>query len=84
MTAVDPESSPKPCDYFDMIGGTSTSGLIAIMLGRLHIVVDECIYASILLSANVLRRRAAGLRLKESSSAGSMLPSLSGPWRRFW
>jgi hypothetical protein len=26
-----------------MIGGTSTGGLIAIMLGRLHMTVDECI-----------------------------------------
>jgi calcium-independent phospholipase A2-gamma len=39
--------SPKPCDYFDMICGTSTGGLIAIMLGRLEMTVDQCIDAYI-------------------------------------
>ncbi|KAE8450481.1 hypothetical protein EG329_006211 [Mollisiaceae sp. DMI_Dod_QoI] len=32
-----------PCHYFDYIGGTSTGGLISIMLGRLRMSVDECI-----------------------------------------
>jgi Patatin-like phospholipase len=32
------EEAPRPCDYFDLIGGTSTGGLIAIMLGRLGMV----------------------------------------------
>ncbi|KAG4433973.1 hypothetical protein IFR05_010553 [Cadophora sp. M221] len=38
----------KPCDVFDLIGGTSTGGtisLIAIMLGRLEMDVDDCIAA---------------------------------------
>ncbi|KAF5584088.1 calcium-independent phospholipase A2-gamma [Fusarium pseudocircinatum] len=35
----------KPADIFDLIGGTSTGGLIAIMLGRLKMGVDECISA---------------------------------------
>ncbi|KAF2004693.1 FabD/lysophospholipase-like protein [Amniculicola lignicola CBS 123094] len=35
----------KPCDVFDLIGGTSTGGLIAIMLGRLEMTVDACITA---------------------------------------
>jgi len=26
---------PKPCDVFDVFAGTSTGGLIAILLGRL-------------------------------------------------
>lgn len=28
----------RPCDFFDIICGTSTGGLIAIMLGRLRYV----------------------------------------------
>lgn len=35
----------KPCQIFDIIGGTSTGGLIAIMLGTLGMDVDECIKA---------------------------------------
>lgn len=30
--------SPRPSEYFDLIGGTSTGGLIAIMLGLLGMV----------------------------------------------
>jgi patatin-like phospholipase/acyl hydrolase len=29
---------PLPCEYFELIEGTSTGGLIAIMLGRLRMV----------------------------------------------
>jgi hypothetical protein len=32
----------KPCDYFDLIGGTGTGGLIAIMLGRLRMGIEDC------------------------------------------
>jgi len=34
----DQRSIPRPCDVFDMICGTSTGGLIAVMLGRLEMV----------------------------------------------
>lgn len=33
----------RPCDYFDLIGGTSTGGLLAIMLGRLEMDTKDCI-----------------------------------------
>ncbi|KAF1849072.1 FabD/lysophospholipase-like protein [Cucurbitaria berberidis CBS 394.84] len=32
-----------PCHYFDYVGGTSTGGLIAIMLGRLRMGIDQCL-----------------------------------------
>ncbi|KAI1422951.1 acyl transferase/acyl hydrolase/lysophospholipase [Xylaria sp. FL1777] len=33
---------PKPCDHFDLIVGTGTGGLIAIMLGRLRLDLEQC------------------------------------------
>src|SRR5271167_803976 len=38
--AKDLPESPKPSEYFDLIGGTSTGGLIAIMLGLLGMVTS--------------------------------------------
>ncbi|KAG6896333.1 hypothetical protein C0992_008921 [Termitomyces sp. T32_za158] len=37
------QSLPKPCDYFDIIGGAGTGGLIALMLGRLHMPINLAI-----------------------------------------
>ena len=37
----EPPSTPRPCDVFDIICGTSTGGLIAIMLGRLAMVCNK-------------------------------------------
>ncbi|KAL2824652.1 acyl transferase/acyl hydrolase/lysophospholipase [Aspergillus cavernicola] len=33
---------PKPCDHFDLITGTGTGGLIALMLGRLRLDLETC------------------------------------------
>ncbi|KII90267.1 hypothetical protein PLICRDRAFT_138833, partial [Plicaturopsis crispa FD-325 SS-3] len=34
---------PRPCERFDMIAGTGTGGLIALMLGKLRLTIDEAI-----------------------------------------
>jgi patatin-like phospholipase/acyl hydrolase len=55
MRTINPAQPPKPCDYFDLIGGTSTGGLIAIMLGRLKMDIEECINAYIQISKDVFQ-----------------------------
>lgn len=56
MENINPRDPPKPCEYFDMICGTSTGGLIAIMLGRLRMSVSDCILEYQKLSASVFAK----------------------------
>ncbi|RSL50068.1 hypothetical protein CEP54_012104 [Fusarium duplospermum] len=49
------QPTKKPYEIFDLIGGTSTGGLIAIMLGRLEMDVDEYIVAYSKLSESVFK-----------------------------
>ena len=46
----------QPWEEFDMIGGTSTGGIIAIMLGRLRMSLDQCEAAYMNLSSNVFKK----------------------------
>jgi len=50
----------KPCDYFDFIIGTSTGGLIALILGRLRMDVDACIRAYTMLARQVFKPKTWG------------------------
>ncbi|KAG5651485.1 hypothetical protein H0H81_008485 [Sphagnurus paluster] len=50
-------TTPRPCDYFDMIGGSGTGGLLAIMLGRLGMSVDEAIGAYVEFAKTVFSDR---------------------------
>ncbi|KAJ7867668.1 hypothetical protein B0H14DRAFT_2503985 [Mycena olivaceomarginata] len=43
--AEDLPDIPHPCNYFDLIGGTSTGRLIALMLGCLRMSVEDTIKA---------------------------------------
>ena len=89
------DASARPCELFDLIGGTSTGGwvfrfrnsvssltirsLIAIMLGRLGMDVQDCIDAYVLMSevifdeqpvsderSNTIRNRYDGGKLKSA------------------
>ncbi|KAL2842053.1 hypothetical protein BJY01DRAFT_249287 [Aspergillus pseudoustus] len=51
------ETKLEPWQVFDMIGGTSTGGILAIMLGRLRMSLDECEEAYISLSREIFTPR---------------------------
>nr|AET07143.1 vegetative incompatibility protein 2 [Cryphonectria parasitica] len=52
---------PKPCDYFHIIGGTSTGGLVAIMLGRLEMSTEEAIAAYDGFASDIFSKRRPSL-----------------------
>lgn len=54
------DEMPKPCDVFDLIVGTSTGGLIAIMLGRLRMTIDECLAKYELVGKEVFGKKPSG------------------------
>ncbi|ORY62120.1 acyl transferase/acyl hydrolase/lysophospholipase [Pseudomassariella vexata] len=63
MKRINYKDTPKPCDYFDIIAGTSTGGLIAIMLGRLRMSVQECIDAYQSISETVFQPKRSRLNV---------------------
>jgi len=71
-------SGKRPCDYFDLIGGTSTGGLLAIMLGRLQMDANSCIVAYRSLSKKVFYRNSWLQFLRPFHTIGSMV--LGFPW----
>ncbi|KAF9890016.1 hypothetical protein FE257_006696 [Aspergillus nanangensis] len=75
MRSINPESPPNPCDVFDLICGSSGGGLIAIMLGRLRMGIDECIEAYIHFSKIVIQKPAAVWRI---DFRGRFMPRYNG------
>ncbi|KAH8751566.1 phospholipase, patatin family protein [Hyaloscypha finlandica] len=47
----------QPWEVFDMIGGTSTGGLIAVMIGRLRMTLDRCEEAYLDLGKRIFQRK---------------------------
>ncbi|KAF2225248.1 phospholipase, patatin family protein [Elsinoe ampelina] len=67
MELIQPDDPPKPCDCFDLIGGTSTGGWIAIMLGRLRMSADECITAFMDLQDEIFTKSSTGSKNNASN-----------------
>ncbi|KAL6414269.1 kinesin light chain [Ilyonectria robusta] len=64
---------PLPVDFFDLIGGTSTGGLIALLLGRLRLSVPEARKAYVRIAKDVFsvpryvkKNKFDGQRLEEA------------------
>ncbi|GFF61701.1 protein kinase subdomain-containing protein [Aspergillus udagawae] len=66
----------RPCEAFDLIGGTSTGGLIAIMLGRLEMDVDKCIDAYSELAAAVFGEKLSSVPVNFKGDITPQLASL--------
>ncbi|KAJ7448140.1 hypothetical protein FB451DRAFT_1375435 [Mycena latifolia] len=45
QTTLGSDTTPTPCDYFEVIGGSGTGGIIALMLGRLRMSIAASISA---------------------------------------
>lgn len=72
----DPQTGPpKPCEYFDLIGGTGTGGLIAIMLGRLRMDLETCIDVYVKMTRKVFEtdKTFAGIPYKHTLFKASKL-----------
>ncbi|KAJ7187285.1 hypothetical protein C8R46DRAFT_1274661 [Mycena filopes] len=66
------EEMPLPCDYFDLIGGTSTGGLIAILVGRLRMSVDDAIACYVEFSKSVFGKTKSTLALGEGKYSATI------------
>ncbi|KAK1776796.1 acyl transferase/acyl hydrolase/lysophospholipase, partial [Copromyces sp. CBS 386.78] len=47
---------PKPCDYFHIMGGVSTGGLVAILLGRFRMSTTEALAQYDIFAKSIFRR----------------------------
>ncbi|KAH9203854.1 acyl transferase/acyl hydrolase/lysophospholipase [Leptodontidium sp. 2 PMI_412] len=64
---------PRPCDYFDLVGGTSTGGLIAIMLARLRMTASEALQEYFKLAGKIFSKKNTKVKGKEGSFKASTL-----------
>ncbi|KAI9824171.1 MAG: hypothetical protein M1826_007429 [Phylliscum demangeonii] len=66
---------PRPCDYFHLIGGTSTGGLIALMLGRLRMNTTQALQAYNTISGSVFSKKNKKRRTQDGLFKATTLKS---------
>ncbi|KIJ49299.1 hypothetical protein M422DRAFT_246386, partial [Sphaerobolus stellatus SS14] len=64
------DEMPKPCDYFHLIGGSGTGGIIALLLGRLKLTAEDALKEYIILLEQIFHQsnRTSRLATKEGGS----------------
>lgn len=67
----------RPCQFFDLMAGTSTGGLIAIMLGTMRMTIDECLAAYLDLAPKIFPEEG----FLSGSKAGRLFKSARGTAR---
>jgi predicted acylesterase/phospholipase RssA len=68
----------RPCDVFDIIAGTSTGGLLAIMLGRLQMDATSCKEKYISMSRTIFQPQGWSLPGKRWIDLAAGNPSFTG------
>lgn len=56
-TATEPDDDVQPHEIFEFVAGTSTGGLIAIMLGKLGMSLEQCIESYHELSKTIFAKK---------------------------
>ncbi|CAE6429115.1 unnamed protein product [Rhizoctonia solani] len=69
------DTVPRPCEMFDMIAGTGTGAISAVMLGRLRMGVDEAIKTYTRLMRTVFSERKYTLKGDAGAFKASVLES---------
>ncbi|KKF92490.1 Vegetative incompatibility protein HET-E-1 [Ceratocystis platani] len=70
---------PRPCDRFDLIGGTGTGGIIAIMLGRLKMSIDQSIKEYKRLASEIFAPERTHCKVWQAARATSAAITLFDP-----
>ncbi len=74
------EAIPRPWEYFDLAEGTSTGGLIALLLFRLQMTTSDAIDKFREIAKNLFSPRVFGMNLHDFGTLGLWLGNAYVHW----